>query len=1639
MDVPLTLSLPEFCSWTQQGNGGGGVEGGGQQPMEGVEEQPGYDPFPSFDSQVTEETVGGSRSPIRTPPLAPRASSSSQIATTTRTRSSTPPLTKNVTHRSPGRKIGGRDRSRLSLTPVLDGGERGVERRGGEFFAAFWEGDGESGGAGAGAALGGKSVEDAVGVPKVDLCYEQSQEEEDGVVVEDEEAAGDIAGNGDGVGGEEVEVRVGSGSGKKGAAEVVPEVVQGLRRMGKRSHNEEPTPLLPLHHSKRANIHINNDPSPTTQKTSPRPSTTLHASSPSSRAKKPPALSSSPSRRAAKSSSSSSSSTTSGILSSSGVRVGPVEERYAKARKGMGLGPLRLVTVGRTAPAPTTDFGDVPDTQPTREVWTGLGEDDEDVRRLIEGVRGDHRVRDGGVGWSAAGGLVGREDIEGEGMDVDGEGEVGDVRDEGAVGSEGDCGTAEDEDGQGKEMGAVEMGSSVTVAGVSLEGEVQSPVVVEGGGTGGVGTTSAQNVNEDTAMTTLPEGNINVVMTESNPATKQPPRLSPNKHATSASHPPTVSETRMDISESESDSDLPPPSPDVVQDSMDEEERDVLEDEELDPHSRSQSPVHESPLKRKRPTPVISTHHHQNSARTSPPTNNPDTSPLAKKRRRNEGPTTTAVRSPRGGGGSSARTYKTFRRRMGGGGGALELSSEVSPGRGRGGGGIVEPSSPLRNGEDVVVQPSPPGRTKMVVDGDDDIICLDDDDDNGANAPAVVRSAEATQTFTQMRAPVVRKACVGCGTTVTTGWRRGPSGGKELCVGCGRVWRLTGVLKRVGGGAGGVGGLEDVGEEEGESGRGGEGDGERVSTTTTHTSSAPGPTSSAAAPTSSAAAPQRGTSSSPAGPSNPPPPDFEFHSPDETSTSTHGGVARRSGRYAGRGKPSPKYRNESSSSEEDDVEKDGEYVEGRGRGRGGGVVTPGRRGGDGEEERGTPVRRGGEERGGSVEGGIGGRGGGGVTPVGRKRSGGGKGVKLEGRRSGGGSVGFVVGSQVWAKWEEDGLYYMATINARFGNGNKYSVEFEFDGKSLLMSSTSLRPFSLETGHRCLVATGAGRTLFPAIVVEVVERGQTYLMRMEGKREDGGGVELMGPMPMNKRLFRGFGIVLTMRSRGDASGGGDEDDDDGPHHTYHSNIDKSYVRRQIEEGGGTVIRDWSEVVDFRERRMKSDAPATVLVVSSRPARTKKYLVGVGMGVRTVSCAWIRDCCTNNMLEDFENYPLSNGRSKEFHCWIGAVKFKPNGVFADKKLFVFSQTSGFKRDWEEIIQAAGGKVLSKKSLGVKSGVECDYVLCENVATGEERRFFEGRTKAEFVCTEPTPIISFKPVVLPSPEREVDLQLRVTAPAGGTDLPIILLSHGHGPSNHLSSLEGYAPLADFYAGHGFVVIQPTHLNSKSLNLPSTPEKTREYLLDSRAKDMTFILDHLDEIEAAVPFLQNRLDRTRIAVAGHSLGACTASILLGAINTDPRNGFITSLADARIKAGILIGGPGNGGDDMADEGRIHFPSYGPDFSTLNTPTLVVWGEEDVSPYLTVRGADWHADAYKYGPGADASFMVKGGKHGFGGISGWDAKECQDESPERLAAVQRVTWAYLRSKLFEGDDAWQRACEALVGLESIGRIESKE
>ncbi|MFK0152030.1 alpha/beta hydrolase family protein [Streptomyces sp. NPDC090493] len=307
-------------------------------------------------------------------------------------------------------------------------------------------------------------------------------------------------------------------------------------------------------------------------------------------------------------------------------------------------------------------------------------------------------------------------------------------------------------------------------------------------------------------------------------------------------------------------------------------------------------------------------------------------------------------------------------------------------------------------------------------------------------------------------------------------------------------------------------------------------------------------------------------------------------------------------------------------------------------------------------------------------------------------------------------------------------------------------------------------------------------------------------------------------------------------------------------------------------------------------------------------------------------------------------------------------------------------------------------------------------------------------------PAPVLSYSPVTLSVPGRPVDLQVRVSVPATGTGLPVVLLSHGHGGSHNLSSLNGYAPLANLWAAAGFAVVQPTHLSSRTLARRLADAPGAPFFWRSRAEDMSHVLDRLDEIEKTVPQLAGRLDHDRIAVAGHSLGGHTASLLLGARTTDPDTGAETDLRDPRIRAGVLLAAPGRGGDALTGWMAEKVPFFhGTDFSTMTAPTLVVAGDKDDSAHFTDIGPGWHADPYHLAPAPKTLFTLFGAEHLLGGISGYDADETTDENPERVAALGHLTAAYLRTQLQSAPYAWHKACEALTtGTAPAGRVECK-
>ncbi|MFD9063461.1 alpha/beta hydrolase family protein [Kitasatospora purpeofusca] len=275
----------------------------------------------------------------------------------------------------------------------------------------------------------------------------------------------------------------------------------------------------------------------------------------------------------------------------------------------------------------------------------------------------------------------------------------------------------------------------------------------------------------------------------------------------------------------------------------------------------------------------------------------------------------------------------------------------------------------------------------------------------------------------------------------------------------------------------------------------------------------------------------------------------------------------------------------------------------------------------------------------------------------------------------------------------------------------------------------------------------------------------------------------------------------------------------------------------------------------------------------------------------------------------------------------------------------------------------------------------------------------------------IVAVRPIAVPAPGRSVELRVKVTAPLSGRDLPVIVFSHGNA-----WSLDGYGPLVDRWAAAGFVVVQPTHLDSRRNGI-GWEDPRFAGIWRVRIADLHAVLDHLDGILRQVDGLEDRVDRGRVAVVGHSWGAQTAGTVLGARVLDADGVPGEDFSHPAVTAGALIAATGTG-DTLTPFAVEHLPFMRPDYSTMTAPTLVVAGGKDRSR-LSTRGPDWFTDAYHLAPSPKSLLVVAEGEHTLGGVAGEAVAETTDEDPARVALVADAISAYLLDALKVDGTAW--------------------
>jgi predicted dienelactone hydrolase len=237
-------------------------------------------------------------------------------------------------------------------------------------------------------------------------------------------------------------------------------------------------------------------------------------------------------------------------------------------------------------------------------------------------------------------------------------------------------------------------------------------------------------------------------------------------------------------------------------------------------------------------------------------------------------------------------------------------------------------------------------------------------------------------------------------------------------------------------------------------------------------------------------------------------------------------------------------------------------------------------------------------------------------------------------------------------------------------------------------------------------------------------------------------------------------------------------------------------------------------------------------------------------------------------------------------------------------------------------------------------------------------------------PFPVTEVGDLVLRDARRDKDLHVRIFYPQAPGRYPVIVFSHGAGGSQNCCEA-----LTAHWASYGYVTIQPTHDDSAVQRRDAKEEDIRfaravrdalkqPALWESRPRDVSFVLDSLQELQRLVPGLAGKIDAQHIGVGGHSMGSFTTEAVAGALVALPGKPA-TSFGDGRVKAALSLSPQGPGQFGLTETS----------FSTMRVPFLGVTGSQDsLGP---IANADWHKAPFELSPAGDKYQMfIEGANH---------------------------------------------------------------
>jgi pimeloyl-ACP methyl ester carboxylesterase len=250
----------------------------------------------------------------------------------------------------------------------------------------------------------------------------------------------------------------------------------------------------------------------------------------------------------------------------------------------------------------------------------------------------------------------------------------------------------------------------------------------------------------------------------------------------------------------------------------------------------------------------------------------------------------------------------------------------------------------------------------------------------------------------------------------------------------------------------------------------------------------------------------------------------------------------------------------------------------------------------------------------------------------------------------------------------------------------------------------------------------------------------------------------------------------------------------------------------------------------------------------------------------------------------------------------------------------------------------------------------------------------------------------VVLTAAE-ERPLPVKIFYPESGDSYPLIVLSHGT-----FSNRNRYDRVAGFWAGQGYVVMVPQHMDADYGVTPSSYEVMQD-VIRTRVDDMSQVLDELPVITAAVPDLAAKISSGQYVAAGHSIGTQVAMLVTGARFRTEFNGALMESSEDRYKALILVSDPGKmrlmPRDTWVASSVTTFMATGTDdFGTMGARGAPTEGQTEI------LRAETDAGVVRY------ELLLDKGDHYFGGLVQKDRDTEPDD--EGLAIFNETSTAFL-------------------------------